>query len=487
MAGNQGSRAGLITTVVILTITSVVSIIFAFWFGAEKRKAEESAEAMRRQYGEIIKPIQLSGNQIAELKAIRSDPSSGFTAQTSLWDVLTSQRNQLIKTITGKDATSESSTALTIKAVETQLAAASEAVQPSGTQTPSTREDLLGAVSVLAEKVRLQAQTIADRETKLKAEQKRALDAITQKDAELAKKEQQVAQIRQETTANLTSVGQDRTRAQNVVAEIEKARAQERTNAQQALARKDTELAAKNAEIRRLEDRLRATQSRFDRIRVGVADAPLRRADGVVSSLSGEDIVYISLGQGRQIVPGMTFEVYDKNRGIPKISDPLAEDQPLGKASIEVIRVLGDNSECRVVRRSLGQQITEGDPILNVVYDPNAKYNFVVFGRFDLDRNGIATLQDTQVIRRLITQWGANVTEQITVETDFLVIGNEPQIPSFTQEELTDPVNIKKQADAQAELEQYQNVVQEARELHIPILNQNRFLAFTGQSGIVTR
>jgi hypothetical protein len=45
---------------------------------------------------------------------------------------------------------------------------------------------------------------------------------------------------------------------------------------------------------------------------------------------------------------------------------------------------------------------------------------------------------------------------------------------------LQDPFNAKKLADAQAALEAYDLVRNTARDLHIPIVNQNRFLYLIG-------
>ena len=150
-----------------------------------------------------------------------------------------------------------------------------------------------------------------------------------------------------------------------------------------------------------------------------------------------------------------------------------------------MVRVLPNSSECRVTRIAPSTNIIQGDPILNVVYDPNIKYNFLVYGRFDLDQNGVATQQDADVIKRIITQWGARVTDKLGVDTDFLVIGAEPVVPVLTEEQQNDPLEVTKQQKATQELAAYQEVLKDAREMHIPILNQNRFLAFTGQAGAV--
>jgi hypothetical protein len=68
----------------------------------------------------------------------------------------------------------------------------------------------------------------------------------------------------------------------------------------------------------------------------------------------------------------------------------------------------------------------------------------------------------------------------VNVNTDFVILGQEPVIPQFSREELQDPFNAKKLADAQAAADAYNRVRDTAKELHIPILNQNRFLYLIG-------
>lgn len=486
MASNQGSRAGLITTVVVLSIVSVVATIFAFWYSAEKRKVDDDFASLKKQYGGVIAPVALSSPEVTDLKNLLTNPDSGYSKDMKVWDVALDQRDQLVKLVTGKAAGKENTATLALKDVPAKLAAANDTVKNADTRLPSTNDDLLGALDVLANKVKIQADALADRDAKLRDAEARALDAVQQKDKDLAARDQKIAEIRAQVEQDLKQIGGSRTSDQGVLADIEKSRAEERQGFQDSLAKKDAEIKAKDQQIKSLEDRMKLAQTRYDRLRPDTTNSLLRRGSGAISGFSGKDIVYINLGSGKQIIPGMTFEVYDKAHGIPKMTDAFETGEQLaGIASIEVTKVLDDSSECRITRRAAGKQIMQGDLILNVAYDPVAKYNFYVFGRFDLDGNGVATLQDTEVVKRLITQWGAKIANKVSVDTDFVVIGKEPVVPTFTSEELTDPLNAKKLTDAQAELDSYLNVVQAAKELRIPILNQNRFVYFTGQESLI--
>src|SRR5688572_32081069 len=101
----------------------------------------------------------------------------------------------------------------------------------------------------------------------------------------------------------------------------------------------------------------------------------------------------------------MTFEVYDRNEGIPPIGDPNNDaNLPKGKGSLEVVRVGVTSSECRIVNAN--GAMVEGDIIANLIFDRNVKNKFLVYGNFDLTRTGKINPQDAEIIKRLITQWG---------------------------------------------------------------------------------
>jgi hypothetical protein len=253
----------------------------------------------------------------------------------------------------------------------------------------------------------------------------------------------------------------------------------------------------------------------------------IRVPDGVITSVNGTD-VFINLGDGDQIYRGMTFEVYDANKGIPPLgegtdtavayvpraganaganatpagiaalaaarrnADKYQFEMPKGKGSIEIIAVgPGHQSVGRIVKQEDGQTIGQGDLIGNLVYDKNLKFNFVVYGDFDLSgsTNVNGRANDAKVLEKRITEWGGNVqpikdaakpADSVTADTDFVVVGREPVVPNFTPEELQDPANQLILDRAKAKAAAYQSVLTKAAELGIPVMNQNRFLYFTG-------
>ena len=475
----QGSRAGLITTIVVLSIVSVIAIIVAFWQIAGKNIADAKFDTLSRKYKEVIPESALSGT---ELNALR-DYAKTKSLDDKPWDILIKQRNDLIKIVGGIEASDSHTMPMAIQEATSTLTEAAKVAE-----LPSDTNNLSGAVKIMAEKVALQKVSLADRDKQVAQATDLVKAAADEFKKNLSDRDTQVQQIRTDADKATADAAADRTAKQDQLAQIEKDRDAERQGHTDLTAKKDVELAAGKADQKKLDDRLKAAQAKFDKMRVSVTEPILRHGDGRIIGFSGKDLVTINLGQGAQLVPGTTFEVYDKNKGIPKVnSTSTTEDTPAGKASVEVVAVGQTSSECRVTRLQAGAQLVEGDIIFNVVYDPTTKYNFYVFGKFDLDRNKVATAQEAEIVKKLITQWGGKLVDQINVDTDFLVIGLEPLVPNYSADELTQPENIKKRTDAEKEVEGYINVVQKARELHIPILNQNRFLHFTGAYDMVIR
>jgi len=104
MASSQGSRTALVTWVVVLAITSVTAIIFAFYYSAAARKAETEANDVRKRYSDVVAEAALAGQDVAALKEARSGEGAGFAPNEKLLNVAIAQRDRLAKDITGSSA-----------------------------------------------------------------------------------------------------------------------------------------------------------------------------------------------------------------------------------------------------------------------------------------------------------------------------------------------------------------------------------------------
>ena len=213
---------------------------------------------------------------------------------------------------------------------------------------------------------------------------------------------------------------------------------------------------------------------------------PSTLVDGKIASILVEqNAVYIDLGRQSHMIPGMTFEVYDPKVGVVK--DKLGDYS--GKATIEVINVFETTSVARVVRIPSTNEIFTGDLIANLIYDPDLKFKFFVYGEFDLDRIGKTTVTDRRRIENMILKWGgilkSDSSQQgsnptINYDVDFIVLGDEPIFPVAPAKNEVDPTAMERYENARKIYEIYHGLVKQGKELSIPILNQNRFLSMVG-------
>lgn len=473
-----GSRGGLITAVVIFAILFVTATIFAIYYGTQAARTERDLEEVRQTIvPDIVRDTNRSSPLLAPLNEARRESTiPGIQANTPLLEVAIAQRDQLARTIAGPQADAASAEAR-----------ATSALQSVASQTqlnlPSTSDNLVGAVTALGNAVTSARSQAAKIEQQLKDTQTKLVAAAEANTQQVARMEQEIEKIRADSQKRIEesiAASQD---SRQTLQTVEQAREDERSRAQEAVDQITVQLAQVRQEREELAKQIEAVQRKLAGYRVDVNEPLLRQADGRIVSVPGNNTVYIDLGSGDQIVPGLTFEVYDQVDGMPPTGTSTAAGDPAlpeGKASIEVVRVGGTSSEARVVRQQSGSILQQGDIIANLVYDRNTRYRFMVYGKFDLDNNDVATAADAEVIRRLITQWGSRLVNEVSVNTDFVVLGAEPELPEFTSEELRDPLNFARMEQAQQELDAYLDVVQRARELSVPILNQNRFLYFIG-------
>jgi hypothetical protein len=475
-AATAGSRTAAVTWAVVFAIIAVTMSIFAIYFYADANKSRDALETHRKTVAEVVPDADLQGEAVNRLRAIRGAENSGYSANTSLLSVAMQDRDALARLVAGAG---NEDTAKQLGAAA--LAEAVKAVQPAQLTIPAN------------ENLALALRTVAIQGLTAQLAQNKALqDQLQQSQAQAKAQADQFEAQRAEMNKTIESIRQQQAQAQAALATYQQAKNQdieginqgmalERAKAQEAQNQANVQIQELNRQLADARGQLDTLQRKLGEGRVNTQDPIVRNPDGRIIRIPGRDTVYINLGQEASITPGLTFEVYDKIDGIPPINDPAdAEKLPQGKASIEVVRVGSGSSEARITRQTQGTQLVEGDLIANLIYDPNVKYNFVVYGDFDMDRNGQATAAEADVVRRLVTQWGGKLMDRVNVDTDFVVLGAEPTLPTFTREDLQDPFNQKRLADAQAALEAYDQVRNRARDLHIPIMNQNRFLYLIG-------
>ena len=193
--------------------------------------------------------------------------------------------------------------------------------------------------------------------------------------------------------------------------------------------------------------------------------------DGEIIGLSPADnAVFISLGRKDKVRLGMQFGVYSEPTAIQP--DGEGSYSP-GKAFIEIIRIRENDALARIIRELPGNPVVRGDVIANPVYDPNKTYTFLVYGNFDVDGDGRSTPLERADLRAQIVEWGGRVTDELSGEVDFLVLGDRPVLPP--QPDGAAPLEIQQEFIRLTRLvRRYDDLLERASAIRLPVLNQNR-------------
>lgn len=325
--------------------------------------------------------------------------------------------------------------------------------------------------------------------------------------AELGKKYEALRTDREqkmaELTANLGKLQADLQAYQQQVGnqqtQLSDALAKAREDAEGQIRGRDTQLKKLQDELAKAQLRIKELQDTMQRDTPDVPDLSKQGDGHIVAVNPDQNLIYMDLGSQDHLVLGMTFEVFDSTRGVE-----IGQNGDLrGKATVEVVDIGPRSSSARIVRSSFSRPILPGDVLANLVYDKNRKFNFYVFGNFDLDGDGQYTISDHDAVVQLIERWGGVVVNDagragqlggligreradqavLPLDTDFVVVGQEPDVPPQLAAGERDPAVIQAHARAKQKWDEYLSLRNEAAALSIPVINQNRFLALIGHTG----
>ncbi|MCE9589274.1 MAG: hypothetical protein K8S99_01980 [Planctomycetes bacterium] len=404
------------------------------------------------------------------------------TATASLKAVANDQQIDALK----KNQAAKASGGTLVQRLQEELAAMQQiAAGTTSTSAASLKKDMatLGLSdqsSLLGELRRLQAEVASDvrrvseaegvaktaQEEVLKA-QKEKLDAATAFNTTITELKAKVDAMAAQDSRYETSIqdqGKTLTAQLNSVRDETKAAM---TALRTTLDQKDKEIDALNKRIRDLQQRTTAKAA---------IDPSLEPKGRIVSIISERGLVYLDRGRTHHVQPGMTFLVGDRITGLTRDT----KNELQGKAVVEVINVLDDSSVARIVQSTRGNTVVEGDLIYNAAYDANMHYKFVVYGEFDIDNTGSPSVGDRRRIETLISQAGGSVSPEMTYDTDFLVLAPEPKAPDPLRADEIDQTRITEHAEQTRRYKTWQGLLNQAKALSIPVLNQNRFLTLVG-------
>jgi len=237
-----------------------------------------------------------------------------------------------------------------------------------------------------------------------------------------------------------------------------------------------------NKQLLRTQAEMRAAESRIQRIlKEDVwpvrpppdAEVKAFEPDGKVILVDSQSkLVHVNLGSEERVYKGLTFSVYDKNLPIPK--------DGRGKAEIEVYNVGESVSAARIIRSDAKNPIVVDDIIANLIWSDKKTNSFVIAGDFDVE--GLKGPDAIDKLQKLVEKWGGRAEKSVTVNTDFVVLGEPPDVPSKpTLEEIGTYPNAQEKYELAIErLANYKQIQTQAESLSIPVLNADRFLSFIG-------
>ncbi|HOL30640.1 MAG TPA: hypothetical protein PK052_01540, partial [Anaerohalosphaeraceae bacterium] len=192
-------------------------------------------------------------------------------------------------------------------------------------------------------------------------------------------------------------------------------------------------------------------------------------------------IVYLDAGINDHVYRGLTFAIYDRNK-------PVSEEGQ-NKAEIEVFQVSEQISAARIIKSDKKNPVVKEDLVVNLIWDRKGTNQFVVAGEFDFNNDGRIDADGAQRIRELIERWGGRVVEDITVDTDFLIIGSAPAaLPRPTQDDLDiDPLAQQRYELSMQKVQAYDGLLKKANNLGIPVFNQKRFMYLIGYDTLLNK
>lgn len=242
---------------------------------------------------------------------------------------------------------------------------------------------------------------------------------------------------------------------------------------------------------RTLNDELLESQAKLSEAQGMLADAKKQLAtfgepnrdsmayspDGRILSIDNNaKIAYINLGSNDHVYRGLTFAVYDRGAYIGQ------EGQD--KAEIEIFDISDTYSAARITRSELNRPIMKDDLAANLIWDKQKSNEFVIAGEFDLNDDGNYDFDAIPKIKGTIERWGGKVADKISIDTDFVILGQPPKVgekPSLDEQEI-DPMALQRYQSAVDKLNRYNDIANRAQTLWIPVFTFEKFINLIGYS-----
>jgi len=332
------------------------------------------------------------------------------------------------------------------------------------TSMQAAMHSLMQRVDALVAQIKQDGTTIGTLQTQLKGLQEELAAAKAEQARQLA----QVQANLQDEKTRLTKARDDAIAQSNQMKE-ELQRVIDRMLVEQRKAMAEKEKIQRDASI--LQNNLKDVTAIVAEFRKVPTETGVDGHIITVASLGG--VAYGDLGKKDGVLLGMPFSIMAPNE--------IGKTEPQLKAHCRIVKIMNDSCELRIFRSTPDNPVVAGDVLLNPVYDRARRLHFVLAGKMDINGDGV---DDAEQLKALIQEFGGRVDSGLTVQADYLVVGEEPAVPSQPGASAS-PMERQTYEEARKRFIEYNEARAKAENFSIPILNLNRFLGLLGLAGPV--
>jgi biopolymer transport protein ExbB/TolQ len=457
MAARTSSGIGVVVSLVIFIVISVVLLVLTIaFYSGQTREREAAADAVRTM-NKYVTAQQRSTDWMRSMEA------AAAAQNKSVGRHLQDNYEQLMGLVDGNPGSNTPQVQDKFRSLGVQEGQSIYSVMQASVNNLKNAESEMEALQ----------QRVAERDNEISNLQAQLQQAQREREEQVAAVEQLYASSKQEIQDGLNQLSDLR-------ASMDEAKDRVRDEFEGRVRDLEGQLDTAMRDNAVISSRVNELEKKINQSRVK-PENPAMLVDGNIVEVAGaNDQVYIDRGRTHRVALGMTFEVYDDISSIRPLPDgTLAR----GKASLEVTKVGDTTSTCKVTRATPGRPVLRNDVIANAVYDPQYQFKFLVHGKFDMNNDGRATDAEARHLESLVMEWGGTVVtgDQIPGDLDFLVLGVVPQEPPPLRADASE-VEVDIWVRRRQEVETYQRLFRQASEAQIPVLNANRFFILIGHT-----
>jgi hypothetical protein len=461
----------LITFVGLFVIASVCAVVFYV-------KSEEYRTLHVTNRADVAKIA--SDREQATLSRIVGKPESGKSYLATMQGLV----DKLYRAVTGQDASEEIPADVKVNEAIMQINTTLEALGPDA--NPAYGPDgvaLLNTINDLKQKLdaaRTQMQQMQDAYYALEGDM-----------------DESKLHLRQQQDLFLTELGTSQTLANDIrnqfdilQQQINKAKEEEILSYRERLENEQARLRQGQLDLQETERKMKETEVMLQDA-IAKLEAIKPKPDVKVAAFKPDarivrvdlqnGLVTLDVGTKDHVYRGLTFAIYQNNAPIPEDGQ--------GKAEIEVFQVGQQVSVARIIRSDKRNPIVPDDLVVNLIWDSKSSNQFVVIGDFDINQDGRIDPDGNAQIKELIERWGGKIVDDITIDTDFVVVGIEPVIPIRpTQDDLdADPTAFQRYETARQKSEVYNKFLTKAGSLRVPVFSQKQFMYLIGYDTLAAK